>query len=58
MSDRISHSAATAVPMTRKQRMVAFLEDPLGQILAATTLALGSLGVVISGIWFVSATIA
>lgn len=31
-----------------------FLQDPLGSIIAASAAAIGSLGVVLSGIWFIN----
>ena len=36
------------------QRMALWLEDPLGQVVAASVATIGSLGVVLSGIWLVN----
>ena len=39
---------------TTGQRFVEWLQDPLGSIIAASVASIGSLGVVLSGIWFVN----
>jgi hypothetical protein len=39
---------------TRGARFVEWLQDPLGSIIAASIATIGSLGVVLSGIWFVN----
>ena len=36
------------------QRLAEWVQDPLGSIIAASVAAIGSLGVVVSGIWFVN----
>ena len=43
--------AKTAGP---SQRIALWLEDPLGQVVAASVATIGSLGVVLSGIWLVN----
>ena len=47
----------TAVAMTQKtsgQRLLEWIEEPLGQIVTASVATIGSFGVVMSGIWFVN----
>ena len=36
------------------QRFARWIQDPMGSIIAASIAAMGSLGVVMSGIWFVN----
>jgi hypothetical protein len=48
-----NHRDNTAT-QTAGQRFVAWLQDPLGSIIAASVASIGSLGVVLSGIWFVN----
>lgn len=45
------------IQKTRRQRLVDWLEDPMGSVIVASVVAIGSLGVVISGIWVVDAVI-
>lgn len=44
----------TIAAQTTGQRFVQWLQDPLGSIIAASVASIGSLGVVLSGIWFVN----
>ena len=39
---------------TTAQRLGEWIQDPVGSIIAASITAMGSLGVVMSGIWFVN----
>ncbi len=43
----VEHSGAA-------QRFARWVQDPMGSIIAASIAAMGSLGVVMSGIWFVN----
>ena len=57
MSNLQDSAQATAVTITRKtsgQRLLEWVEEPLGQIVAASVATIGSFGVVLSGIWFVN----
>ena len=55
MSDS-SHSPSQVRAKTAGtwQRIALWLEDPLGQVVAASVATIGSLGVVLSGIWLVN----
>lgn len=44
----------TPTRQTGGQRFIQWLQDPLGSIIAASVATIGSLGVVLSGIWFVN----
>ena len=48
------NSKAIAIPQTRGQQFLNWLEDPLGQVVAASVATIGSFGVVLSGIWFMN----
>ena len=57
MSKAQNTAQATAVAIPQKssgQRLLAWVEEPLGQIVAASVATIGSFGVVLSGIWFVN----
>ena len=57
MSNARSPAPAKAVAVPRKssgQRLLAWVEEPLGQIITASVATIGSFGVVLSGIWFVN----
>ena len=57
MSNLQDPTQATAVAMTHKtsgQRLLEWIEEPLGQIVTASVATIGSFGVVLSGIWFVN----
>ena len=43
-----------AQAVTSGQRIVHWLEDPMGQVVAATVATVGSFGMVLSGIWLVN----
>jgi hypothetical protein len=43
-----------AEAVTSGQRIVNWLEDPMGQVVAATVATVGSFGMVLSGIWLVN----
>jgi hypothetical protein len=43
-----------ATAATPGQRLARWLEDPMGQVVAATVATIGSLGLVLSGIWLVN----
>ena len=44
-------------PETRGERFVRWLEDPLVSVVAASATTIGSLGIVVSGIWVVNLAI-
>ena len=57
MSNSNNTGVATAVAVSQKtagQRLLAWVEEPLGQIVAASVATIGSFGMVLSGIWFVN----
>ena len=57
MSNLQDATQASAVAITQKtsgQRLLEWVEQPLGQIVAASVATIGSFGVVLSGIWFVN----
>ena len=55
MSDsRKSPPLVSADAISPWQRIVRWLEDPMGQVVAATGATIGSFGVVLSGIWLVN----
>ena len=57
MSNSNNTAVATAVAVSQKtagQRLLAWVEEPLGQIVAASVATIGSFGMVLSGIWFVN----
>lgn len=39
---------------SKTERLSTWIQDPMGSIIAASITAMGSLGVVLSGIWFVN----
>ena len=60
MSKPNNNGVATAVTVAQKtsgQRLLAWLEEPLGQVVAASVATIGSFGMVLSGIWFVNALV-
>lgn len=55
----MNHSHQTPLKVRAKaatpwQRIVHWLEDPLGQVVAASVATIGSFGLVLSGIWLVN----
>ncbi len=58
--EKTSKAVATvaAVPQkTMGQRFLEWVEEPFGQIVAASVATIGSFGFVLSGIWFVNAVV-
>lgn len=54
-SDKLTPAETLSVAeISTTQRLGAWLEDPLRQVVAASVATIGSLGVVLSGIWFVN----
>ncbi len=53
----MDHNTETNVAKTRGQRFAEWLQDPMGGVIAASITTIGSLGVVVSGIWFVNLAI-
>ncbi len=41
-------------PQTRGARVVAALEDPMNSVIAASVVTMSTLGVVLSGAWFIN----
>jgi len=52
-----SKELAVQKPQTRSQRFAAWMQDPMGSIIFASIIAIGSLAFVGSGIWIVDAVI-
>ena len=50
----MSDNLQSANHQTSGKRLVTWIQEPLGSIIAATVASIGSLGVVLSGIWFVN----
>ncbi len=50
----MSKTSEVTTHATTGQRFVQWIQDPLGSIIAASVASIGSLGVVLSGIWFVN----
>ena len=48
------NSQAIAIPQTRGQQFLQWLEDPFGQVVTASVATIGSFGVVLSGIWLMN----
>ncbi len=53
----LSRNETLAVKPSPGQRFVRWVQEPLGSIIAASVATIGSLGVVLSGIWFVNLAI-
>ena len=47
-------AVATAIAAPPEQGFASRLEDPMGSVIAASVLTMGSFGIVLSGIWFVN----
>ena len=47
----------TAQASARQRTLGEWIQDPMGSVIAASALAMGSLGIVLSGIWFVDLTL-
>ena len=49
-----STEAVETAAATPLQRFGAWVEEPMGSVITATVLTVGSFGLVLSGIWFVN----
>ena len=49
-----TQDTALAAPMSRGGRFVAWLQDPMGSVIAASVATIGSFGVVLSGMWAIN----
>ncbi len=57
MKNEHGNAVATAVAVPQKsagKRFLEWLEEPFGQVVAASAATIGSFGFVMSGIWFVN----
>ena len=48
-------AVAQAMPLTPMQRFGRFIQDPMGSVIAASIATMSTLGVVLSGMWFINA---
>jgi len=53
---RVDHNSdiRPAPPVSTTRRVIQWLQDPLGSIIAASAATLGSVGLVVSGIWAIN----
>ena len=54
-SNQQSSAIAQAMQLTPMQRFGRFIQDPMGSVIAASIGTMSTLGVVLSGMWFINA---
>jgi hypothetical protein len=47
-------TVAQAAPLTPLQRFGRFIQDPMGAVIAASIATMSTLGLVLSGMWFIN----
>lgn len=53
-TEKATSTSSEAVKQSSLYRMGQWIQDPMGGVIAASVATIGSFGVVLSGVWFIS----